>query len=976
MQILLNTLNINGSGGNTANTVLLLYRAQPFGRTTHIYVRIYNRTTNNMTYSIAVAAPGITVPQTEDYLYTNDFMSSTNYEDMIINDIAEGQSIYVSTNAQDTHNLISFEIWGEEGTLTGQDTLAVAGCNESTDMGIMRWKGTTGLVAQDSVVTIADNGDILTPGDIQGDSITLTNTVTEISTDITLAGNSNSILPTQAAVKAYADQLLTAHDVMIFKGVIDASGNPNYPAGIVGDTYKISVAGKIGGVSGINVEVQDMIICITAGVTGNQATVGTNWAILQSNIDGAVTGPASAINNSTPVFDSTSGKIIKDSKVTITPVATGSTITLADGKTVTVNFTVTFSGTDGQTFTLPVSSDTLAALGTAQTFTQIQAINKTDIQTTSTDGVLIENTTPATSVVPVQMSPRTNWLAQVWNTTATAVSQTMSFIAEVLPTSGATPTGVLRFGYSLAGAAYSYYMYLTSRGFLGLGTSSPATIIHAASTITTSPRGIMSSQHNDDTSSARFHGRKSRGTPTVPTVVVTGDKLSGWVASGYDGVAYQEMSGIFQVVTGTVGNNRVPTALEIWTATDATPSVLTKRIAIDNTGAETLVSGTRIDNGLNTYKYAGSVTSGNSIYLPGSPMATLTTIGSYGTGSGKFNSPQGVAIDSNGLMYVADTLNNRISRFNPADITNTFTSWGTSGSGSGNFSSPSGVAVDSAGLVYVVDTGNRRVVRFNPTDFAGTFTSWGTSGSGSGQFSLPRAISLDSTPLVYVADTSNNRVVRFNPTDFAGTFTTYGTNGSGSGNFHSPYGIYVVSSTLVYVADMLNNRIVSFNPANFAGTFTTYGTVGSGSGNFNNPQGVTVDSNGLVYVSDTLNNRVVTFGIADFAGTFFSYSSMGLGTLWALVVTSAGVIYTTNSNQNCLKYFNRLGYYGIGEIWNTDNSVHTRCRIDNSGNWDLIGNETWGAVSLTDVGSSLCLLPGGIIKNNLSTQVIKYSIIT
>lgn len=63
---------------------------------------------------------------------------------------------------------------------------------------------------------------------------------------------------------------------MVFKGVIPASANPNYPAGVTGETWKISVAGKIGGASGVNVEAGDTIICVTDNAGGTQATVGAN----------------------------------------------------------------------------------------------------------------------------------------------------------------------------------------------------------------------------------------------------------------------------------------------------------------------------------------------------------------------------------------------------------------------------------------------------------------------------------------------------------------------------------------------------------------------------------------------------------------------------------------------------------------------------------------------------------------------------
>jgi hypothetical protein len=109
-------------------------------------------------------------------------------------------------------------------------------------------------------------------------------------TDVTLAANSDLKFATQKAVKTYIDGIVTggASDVMIFKGVIDCSANPNYPAADAGNLYKISVAGKIGGASGPNVEAGDTIYCITdSTASGTQAGVGANWVIAQVNVDGA-----------------------------------------------------------------------------------------------------------------------------------------------------------------------------------------------------------------------------------------------------------------------------------------------------------------------------------------------------------------------------------------------------------------------------------------------------------------------------------------------------------------------------------------------------------------------------------------------------------------------------------------------------------------------------------------------------------------
>ena len=158
-----------------------------------------------------------------------------------------------------------------------------------------------------------------------------------LDTDTTLAANSDTKVATQKAVKAYADTLIAAQDAMVFKGVQDCSGNPNYPAGNRGDTYRVSVAGKIGGASGPNVEVGDMFICLTDSTSsGNHATVGSNWSIIQTNLDGAVIGPASVTDERIAVFDGTTGKLLKQASVAIAALAA-----LAGNQNLTGGFTAT-----------------------------------------------------------------------------------------------------------------------------------------------------------------------------------------------------------------------------------------------------------------------------------------------------------------------------------------------------------------------------------------------------------------------------------------------------------------------------------------------------------------------------------------------------------------------------------------------------------------------------------------------------------
>ena len=139
-----------------------------------------------------------------------------------------------------------------------------------------------------------------------------------LDTDVALAANSDTKIATQKATKAYADGLLDANNAYQYKGGLDCSASPNYPAASSGWTYKVTVAGKVGGASGPNVEVGDTLTCLVDGsAAGNQATVGSNWLITQTNIDGAVVGPASSVASNIAIFSGTTGKVLADSAVAI-----------------------------------------------------------------------------------------------------------------------------------------------------------------------------------------------------------------------------------------------------------------------------------------------------------------------------------------------------------------------------------------------------------------------------------------------------------------------------------------------------------------------------------------------------------------------------------------------------------------------------------------------------------------------------------
>ena len=116
-----------------------------------------------------------------------------------------------------------------------------------------------------------------------------------------------------------------------------------------------------------------------------------------------------------------------------------------------------------------------------------------------------------------------------------------------------------------------------------------------------------------------------------------------------------------------------------------------------------------------------------------------------------------VALGTDSSVYVADTDNNRIKRYNPSGVL--LGMWGSPGTGPGQFNSPQSLAVASDGSVYVADTFNDRIQRFSPT---GAFLGqWGTWGGGEGQFSHPSGISVGLDGRVYVSDTENNRIEVF-----------------------------------------------------------------------------------------------------------------------------------------------------------------------------------------------------------------------
>ncbi|MEI7730865.1 MAG: immunoglobulin domain-containing protein, partial [Verrucomicrobiota bacterium] len=356
-------------------------------------------------------------------------------------------------------------------------------------------------------------------------------------------------------------------------------------------------------------------------------------------------------------------------------------------------------------------------------------------------------------------------------------------------------------------------------------------------------------------------------------------------------------------------------------------------------------SGVAVDNAGNvyvadTYNYTiRKVTAGEVV----TTLAGLagSSGSANGTGSAaRFYYPRSVAVDSAGNVYVADTGSHTIRKVTAGGVVTTLAGWadyGSSGSadGMGNaarFKSPNGVAADSAGNVYVADRQNytiRKVMAGGVvTTLAGSARSSGTAdGTGSAaRFYFPRGVAVDSAGNVYVADEMNHTIRKVTAsgvvTTMAGLAGSSGTsNGTGSAaRFNEPEGVAVDNAGNVYVADAMNSTIRKVTPggvvttlAGLAGSPDSVDGTGSAA-RFYLPSGVAVDSAGNVYVasfgSEGNTIRKVTPGgvvttLAGLAGTSGSANGTGSAARFndpmGVAVDSAGNVYVTDTYNHTIR---------------------------------------------------------------------------
>lgn len=249
-------------------------------------------------------------------------------------------------------------------------------------------------------------------------------------------------------------------------------------------------------------------------------------------------------------------------------------------------------------------------------------------------------------------------------------------------------------------------------------------------------------------------------------------------------------------------------------------------------------------------------------------------------GDARFFGPSGIAVDAAGNVYVADQFNHTIRLITSAGVVNTIAgAAGINGFADGavaaaRFSFPSGVAVDSFGSIYVADTNNHTIRRFTISGFVSTLAGLAaTTGTADGtgtaaRFNSPSSLAVDGPANVYVADASNNTIRKITQAGvvttlaggagLAGTLDDTGT----AARFSRPSGVAVDSLANVYVADTFNSTIRKITSA---GVVTTVAGLGGSSGTtdsigsaarFTQPRGIAVDTAGNLYVADTGNHTI------------------------------------------------------------------------------------------------------------------------
>lgn len=269
--------------------------------------------------------------------------------------------------------------------------------------------------------------------------------------------------------------------------------------------------------------------------------------------------------------------------------------------------------------------------------------------------------------------------------------------------------------------------------------------------------------------------------------------------------------------------------------------------------------------------------------------------------------PRGLVV-RDGRLVVADDQNHRLAVF---DTNGKFIR--TIGRGPGRapkqFNFPYGVAFDRAGRLFVADDMNQRVVRYGPAPSYKYKARWGHYGTGPGQLAYPRAIATDAFNLVYVTNTGNDRIDVF--TRSGRLVRSFGSSGRATGQFNGPTGVSADPAGYRAVADTINGRVQFLNPD--GSIATVWGSPNPGPTIILRPVAVAFDPTGNAYVLDQKRSKIFVFergrGLPVKTIGSRGRNSGELLDPYALAIDDAGTIHVADSDNKRISRFTTGGRY-------------------------------------------------------------------